>query len=340
MKYKSGYLLYFHDLSTFGGKVKVLYYVGFFVVYINKLCQTDVWHIFLGRKMRKKFENIHVFSAIVLNFVLLILVIGSDNPLIISGVFIPIISILVVTGKLSSLKRSMLLFIPFALLTIIINLIFVTQGKTVIFVLFNRAFTLEAFIYAFSLSFKLLLVILIFTLLGVMIDSDKAVSFFSSVMPKTTVTMMISLKMFPQMKKRMTSLKEIYSIRGIDFQAKGLKNKIKSYVPLLSVILEDSLESAFDIGESSFVRGFLSSKRTVYDRQKFKNYDYMIFFSSMILLGVFFIIKVLGMDNFNVYDDINLSKIINKGIITIFILTSALAVELYNVLKEKNHVIY
>jgi hypothetical protein len=46
------------------------------------------------------------------------------------------------------------------------------------------------------------------------------------------------------------------------------------------------------------------------------------------------------MDNFNVYDDINLSKIINKGIITIFILTSALAVELYNVLKEKNHVIY
>ncbi len=290
--------------------------------------------------MIKKFENIHVFSTLVLNFVLLILVIGSDNPLIIIGIFVPIICILAATSKLPSLKRSILLFVPFALLTIIINLIFVTQGTTVIFVLFNRAFTLEAFIYAFSLSFKLLLVILIFTLLGVMIDSDKAVSFFSSVMPKTTVTMMISLKMFPQMKKRMTSLKEIYSIRGVDFQVKGLKNKIKSYAPLLSVILEDSLESAFDIGEAAYVRGFLSSKRTVYDRQKLKNYDYIIFFSSIILLGVFIIIKALGKDNFNVYDGINLSKIINKGILTIFILTIVLAGELYCILKEKNHVIY
>ena len=290
--------------------------------------------------MRKKLDNIHVFSTLVLNFVLLILVICSDNPLIIGGIFIPIMCILVVAGKLSSLKRSILLFIPFAILTIIINLIFVTQGKTIIFILLNRAFTLEAFIYALALSFKLLLVILIFMLLGVMIDSDKAVSFFSSVMPKTTVTMMISLKMFPQMKKRMTSLKEIYSIRGVDFKAKGLKNKIKTYVPLLSVILEDSLESAFDIGESSFVRGFLSSKRTVYDRKKFINNDYIILFSSMILLGAFIIIKALGKDNFNVYDDINLSKIINKGSITIFILTFVLAGELLCILKEKKYVIH
>ncbi|WP_051624342.1 energy-coupling factor transporter transmembrane component T [Clostridium akagii] len=290
--------------------------------------------------MRKKLDNIHVFSTLVLNFVLLILVICSDNPLIVGGIFIPIMCILVVASKLSSLKRSILLFVPFAILTIIINLIFVTQGKTIIFILFNRAFTLEAFIYALSLSFKLLLVILIFMLLGVMIDSDKAVSFFSSVMPKTTVTMMISLKMFPQMKKRMTSLREIYSIRGVDFKAKGLKNKIKTYVPLLSVILEDSLESAFDIGESSFVRGFLSSKRTVYDRKKFINNDYIILFSSMILLGAFIIIKALGKDNFNVYDDINLSKIINKGSITIFILTFVLAGELLCILKEKKYVIH
>lgn len=290
--------------------------------------------------MRKKLDNIHVFSTLVLNFVLLILVICSDNPLIIGGIFIPIMCVLVVAGKLSSLKRSILLFIPFAILTIIINLIFVTQGKTIIFILFNRAFTLEAFIYALSLSFKLLLVILIFMLLGVMIDSDKAVSFFSSVMPKTTVTMMVSLKMFPQMKKRMTSLKEIYSIRGVDFKVKGLKNKIKTYVPLLSVILEDSLESAFDIGESSFVRGFLSSKRTVYDRKKFINNDYIILFSSMILLGTFIIIKALGKDNFNVYDDINLSKIINKGSVTIFILTFVLAGELLCILKEKKYVIH
>lgn len=290
--------------------------------------------------MRKKFKNIHVFSVLVLNMVLLILVIGSDNPVIIGGVFIPIICILMVTGKLSWLKKSFLLFIPFAVITIVINLLFVNQGKTIIFFIFNRAFTLEAFIYAFSLSFKLLLVILIFVLLGVMIDSDKAVSFFSSVMPKTTVTLMISLKMFPQMKEKMTSLKEIYSIRGVDFQVKGLKNKIKSYVPLLSVILEDSLESAFDIGEASFVRGFLSSKRTVYDRQKFKKYDYVILSSSLILLGVFILIKALGKDNFNVYDDINLSRIINKGILIIFILIFVLAAELYFGLKEKKNGIY
>lgn len=290
--------------------------------------------------MRKKLDDLHVLSVLIVNLVLLILVICSDNPLIIIGLFIPIICILIVRRQLSALKQSVLIFVPFAIITIIINLIVVTQGSRVIFILFDRAFTLEAVIYSFSLSFKLLLVILIFTLIGVMIDSDKAVSFFASIMPKTTVTMMISLKLFPLMKKRIISLKEIYSIRGVDFEKKGFKNKIKSLMPLLFVILEDSLEGAFDVGEASYVRGFLSSKRTIYDRQKFKIYDYVISFSSIILLGIFITVKALDMDNFNVYNDISLSRIIDRGTFIIFILLIFLSGELYYGLKEKKHVIY
>lgn len=290
--------------------------------------------------MKENIKNFHVLTTIFLNLVILILILSSDNPLVLFGASILIFYIFIFSKSLSSVKKCLIYFLPFAALTIIINLIFVHQGRIILFTIFNRAITLESLIYSLALSFKLLLVILVFMMLGIMIDSDKAVSFFSGLMPKTTLTMMISLKMFPGMKKRLDTLREVYSLRGVDFETKGTKNKVKSYMPLLSVMLEDSLESAFNIGEASYVRGFLSGKRTIYDRQRFSNTDYIVLGSSMLLLIIYIVIKILRMDNFSVYNGIELINIVNIGTLIVFASLILLTFGLFWLVKEKENGIY
>lgn len=273
-------------------------------------------------------KDIHVLTAILANLLVIIILFSTDNPIIVLSLFFFCIIIFSFTGNLMKLKKGFIYFIPFSIMTIIVNMIFVQQGNTVLFTIFSRNFTLESLIYALILSLKLLIIMYIFICFSIMIDSDKALSYFSSIIPKCTLTLMIALKLFPSMKERIKTLKEIYIIRGVDFQSKTLKEKIKAYIPIFSILLEDSLEESFDIGESAFVRGFLSGKRSVYERDKFKIKDYFLIFlcSVILVLSMYFLIK--GYMKFNIYvlQDLKMALNIASLIISFLILSLSLII--------------
>jgi energy-coupling factor transport system permease protein len=269
--------------------------------------------------MRNSYKGYHIITTLAFNLAMLAAVFTTDNPLVLFGITIVCVVLFLSSRSISKLKRGAMLFIPFSLITTVVNFIFVEEGNIILFKAFGRSFTLEALIYAVILSLKLLIVIYIFMLLEVMIDSDRAVSYFSVVVPKSTLTLMIAFKLFPTMKERLGSLKEVYSLRGIDFEGGDLKRKVKSYIPVLSILLETSLEGAFDIGEAAYIRGFLSSKRTVYDRQGFRKVDYYMLTSIFTFLTVFIVTKVFRMANFDIYSGIHMYKIFNIGTIFTFI---------------------
>lgn len=273
--------------------------------------------------MKNVFKNFHVIIPVILCLVLLIITFSTNNIILLFCVLNSCVIVFLCSNNKSKLKNGLLAFIPFPLITITINILFVQQGQIILFNLGSRRITLEALIYAVILASKLLLVIYIFGVLAVMIDSDRAVSYFSSKMPKSTLIVMITLKLFPNMKKRIGNLREIYSIRGVDFESKGVLKKLKSYMPILSILLEDSLEKSFDIGEAAFVRGFLSSKRSIYDRQSFIKKDWSIFIISLTLLISFLGFNIFASKSYDFYA-LNLNELFfTKGIvvlIAIFIL--------------------
>ena len=280
-------------------------------------------------------KSFHVLTSSLLILFLLIIVLCTDNPVILLGVFIFSAAIFIKGGRGLNIKKSIIFFIPVALITAIINFIFVEQGRIVLFKIFNRTFTLESLVYALVLSFKLMIVIYIFGLFDVLIDSDMAVSFFSSIMPKSTLTMMISMKLLPLMKERFKTLRNIYSIRGVDFEGRGIKNQVKSHIPLLSIILEDSLENSFDIAEASYTRGFLSGKRTVYDRQKFKPRDYAVLCLISLMLILYFAVRILGYDKFSAYGNVEFGYILNYGIAAVFLWLILSMIIFINLFKVK-----
>lgn len=251
--------------------------------------------------MKENNNLFHVLTVIVFNLTFLIICFSCDNPLVLVSIFLFYIIITVILKKTHILKVSLLCFVPLALLTMAINLLFSSSGNTILFYILGKEFTLESMLYAFIFSFKLLLTIIIFIGFGIMVESDSAVSYFSSKLPKTTLTMIIGLKLLPNMRERLKNLMLVYSLRGIEFNKGKLKDKIKSSIPVLSILLEDSLEASFDIGEAAYVRGFLSGKRTVYDKKKFSKNDYIILFLSLLLLICFIFIHCKAYDNFDMY---------------------------------------
>jgi energy-coupling factor transport system permease protein len=280
-------------------------------------------------------SKIHVITAALLGLSLLVITFLCKNPIILITIFSFCVFTMIYSGNMKKLKMGLKYFIPFSILAVFVNMMFVSQGNIILFYLFGEKFTLEALLYGVILSFKLLVVIYLFAIVSIIIDSDMAVSYFSSKIPKSTLTIMISLKIFPNMKNRIVNLKEIYSIRGVDFESKKLKEKIKSNIPVLSVLLEDSLEGAFDIGEAAYVRGFLSGKRSVYDKPKIEKKDYLLIIASIATLIFYLIMKISGVDNFDIYMKVSFSQLFNYWVLGILIFIIIIETMLMRVLEHK-----
>lgn len=291
-------------------------------------------------KYYRDFKEYHVLTSSLIFISMLIVIFSNDNPTVLASVYIFIISIIAVCKEKEKFKKGFLYFIPVAFLVVIINMFFVSAGSTTLFYLFHKRFTLESIIYAVIMNFKLLAVIYLFMILETMIDSDKAVSYFSSVMPKSTLMMMISFKLVPTMRDRFKNLKEIYEVRGVVFNKKKSKEKAASYVPVLSILLEDSLEGSFDIGEAAYVRGFLSGKRSVYERQKFCSRDFKIIGLSIALIIFYCASQFKNWVQFNIYDGVTVINFINIGIAIIFTFVIVITFILIFNSKEKKYDIY
>ncbi|MGK0467959.1 energy-coupling factor transporter transmembrane component T [Clostridium sp.] len=285
--------------------------------------------------MVSKSGKIHVLTAALLGLNLLVITFLCKNPIVLTIIFMFCVFTMLYSGNIEKLKNGLKYFIPFSILAIVVNMMFVSQGSTTLFYLFGERFTLEALLYGVILAFKLLVVIYLFMVCSIIIDTDVASSYFSSKLPKSTLTIMISLKIFPNMKNRIINLKEIYSIRGVDFEGKKLKEKIKSNIPVLSVLLEDSLEGAFGIGEAAYVRGFLSGNRTVYDKPRLQTTDNLLIIGSSAAMIFYLIIKASGLDDFNIYMKVSASQLINYWIIVLLILVIIIEIILSKKIMDK-----
>jgi energy-coupling factor transport system permease protein len=269
----------------------------------------------LGGNMDSVFRKCNVVTTSLFCAVLTVIVFSTDNPFILLGIFMTNLAVFSVTGSWNKLLNGFRMFIPFSAVTILINMIFVYEGRITLFYILGKRFTLESLIYASILSFKLLLIIYIFMILELMIDSDRAASYFSAKIPKTTLMMMIALKLFPNMKERMSNLRDVYYLRGVNLNADGLWEKVKSNIPIMSILLENSLDGAFDIGEAAYVRGFLSKRRTIYDKQSLVAIDFIILGESLVFLLAFIYVKLRGMAEFQIYYGAGRVTAVNQGVI-------------------------
>lgn len=248
-------------------------------------------------------KGLHVSVLSIYALIIMSMAFLTQDPIILLGLLVTEILLLVSLKKINVVKRTFKIFWPLLILTILINLIFSSAGVYVLFSVFNKVITLENIIYSSLFGVKLLVVIYIFYIIEILIDSDSAVSYFSAKMPKTTLLFMVCFKLIPNMRKKLRDLKDIYTVRGVDFESKSRFDRIKAQIPLLMVVIEEALESSFDIAESAYTKGFLTAKRTVFMNRKLNFIDLIISSGCSITFVIFIVLKSLGKLDYDVYEN-------------------------------------
>lgn len=184
-------------------------------------------------------------------------------------------------GMITSFKYN----IGLAILLAVINPLFNTKGKTVLFMYFNRNYTLEALIYGIVLACMLISGINWFGCMGRVITQDKFIFIFGTKLPNLCMLISVITGLIPFFQDK---LSEIYGIQTCIFPK---NSKIKNAFLSLSGAADYAFEHAVNLSISMKNRGYGSGSKTMYKRYNFAFSD-IIFICIVIFLSAFIIPSV------------------------------------------------
>ena len=225
----------------------------------------------------------------------------------------PLVAAIALLGSLSfclslqgakKLVKSIVLFLPLALLVALTNPLFSHNGQTVLFFLNSNPITMEAFLYGVNLSLVLMAVIYWFRCFNIIFTSDKLLYLFSKLSSKISILLSSALRFIPLLKRQSAKIKEAQTALGL-YSSESATDKIKGATRTFSALTTWSLENAVETGASMKARGFGSCKRTSFSIFKHKKDD-IIFSSLVIIIDVFLAVSIgVGNLSFSFYPTIS-----------------------------------
>ena len=216
-----------------------------------------------------------------------------------SGVVCSAVYYLILTGR-KGLKLILGLIPVFAVITLI-NPLFNTYGKTVLFTYFGRKYTLEAVYYGMSLGAMFVVMMVWFSCYNLVLTSDKFVCLFGSLIPSLSLLLVMVLRLIPSF---MRKTKQIIAARNAIGRGSNenstLREKAMSGMTVLSALTDWALEGSIVTADSMRARGYGSTKRTSYRRYRMCLRDWLVLGLEVMLAGLV-VSAVAGGDTNAVY---------------------------------------
>ena len=243
--------------------------------------------------------NFH--TGVMLVYLLTMIIFASvySHPLFLAGQLISLICLALCLEETKSLFKTVRWMLPMMLIIIFINAMVNKSGDTILWIgpslpLFGRMeISLEAILYGLNMSLRLLVIIWEFMLLVILIDPDRSLTIFSKVLEKSAITVSLATRSIPILSKRLKEIKDVQTVRGVNFNDGSRIKRIKNTFPLIKVLLLSILEDTFKNAEAMYARGYGVGKRSYYTREKIRYRDYILLISVIVLwiIGIFFMIK-------------------------------------------------
>ena len=192
--------------------------------------------------------------------------------LLISGIYY-----IILNGK-SGLKRVGMLGALFIFLTVM-NPLLNTRGKTVLFYIGNRAYTMEALYYGAAIAAVFVIMMLWFGCCNKVMTDDKLMCLFAGCMPSLSMIIAMTCRMIPNFKERIGQIIAARKCIGMD------KGKISTGVTTIEVLASWSLETGIITGDSMRARGYGERRRTGFMIYKMKSSDKVLLILLIIMIG-------------------------------------------------------
>lgn len=230
---------------------------------------------------------------------MLLIVMSTTNPLIISVFFFGSLFFQLSYSKGKQKKTVFYPLIVLALITVT-NPLFVHRGATILFFLFNKPVTKEAFVYGFFMGMMIATVIYLFQNFQKAVESEQFFYLFGKRFPKATLILTLIFRFIPLLQQYFKELNQVQkTIKRT--QKQSFKERAFYGLDLFGNLFSWSLENAMDTADSMKARGYgvmIRSSRLSYRWRKIDT----LFLIMIILSGCLFIYSMVnGQYQFNYY---------------------------------------
>lgn len=182
------------------------------------------------------------------------------------------------------------LMIIMTVLIVVLNPFINSRGAHILFIVFGRQVTFEAVLYGVVTAMSLLMILLLFVSLNNVLNGNKLLYIFSRILPRTAFLVMLSIRFVPLLRRRLTEIQDVQRLKGMTMTQGTVRDRAKSGMSILQILLSWSLEEAVETADSMKARGYGSGKRRPYIPYRMTKSDaYWLGY-----LVIFFILCVIG----------------------------------------------
>lgn len=209
-------------------------------------------------------RDIHPLSLFFFYLFVILCPMFSLHPLLLSLSFVMGAVYVRVLFDRRTLMKSLLSFLPFALLLVLINGLTSHYGESILFFINGNRITLEALLRGFFMALALWAVLLWCLTFQKVLSRDKLIWLFSAWVPRLGLTISMVLHYLPNLRRRFREVHDAELAMGHEGHSR--MQKIRQSSIEFSTVLSWSLESAIETGDSMDARGYALHHKTSYSR--------------------------------------------------------------------------
>lgn len=176
-----------------------------------------------------------------------------------------------------------------------VNPLLNTRGRTVLFSVFDRPYTLESLYYGLALGAVFVIMMLWFGAYNQVLTSDKFVCLFGRLMPSLSLLLVMVLRLIPSFTgktKQITAARTVIG-RGANPGA-TFREKLASGGAVLSALTDWALEGSIVTADSMRARGYGTARRTSYRVYRMTARDWVMLALEAVLGGMVLLAVITG----------------------------------------------
>ena len=191
--------------------------------------------------------------------------------------------------------KMLLWMVPFFLIMTAINPLFNIHGKTVLFSVFGRPYTLEAIFYGAAIAGALVVMLIWFGCYNAVLTSDKFTCLFGSLIPALSLLLVMVLRLIPNLLRKANQFmgaRKSIGKGGSEHAPK--KEKIQDGMTVVSALTDWALEGSVVTGDAMRSRGYGTSKRSSFMIYRMTGMDFCLLVIQCVLIALVFAAAVTG----------------------------------------------
>ena len=219
-----------------------------------------------------------------------VLLLYFNHPLFLLAAFLFLVVVNLTHDKGKELKKWLPMLLIMSSFIVLLNPFLVSRGTNILFYFRGKQVTVEATVYGVVMTLSIVAIIILFISFNLILNGNKFLYVFSRILPKLAFLSMLAIRFVPLLRVRLEEITDVQRVRGIDMRSGSIRNRAKSGMVLLQILLTWSLEEAMETADSMEARGYGTGKRSSYLPFRWEKRD----IGWLVTIWILFIACLLG----------------------------------------------